>query len=118
MLVYIAAISGWIADNLLGQKTVMLGGILLCLGHGILAFDSELSFYIGCGFIILGVGGLKPNISSMVGGLPQGDDRRDLGFYIFYMGINLGAFLAPLFCGWVEKLTIGIMALDLLLWEC
>ena len=71
MLVYIAAIpGGWIADNLLGQKkTVMLGGILLCLGHGILAFDSELSFYIGCGFIILGVGGLKPNISSMVGGL-------------------------------------------------
>ena len=106
MLVYIAAIpGGWIADNLLGQKkTVMLGGILLCLGHGILAFDSELSFYIGCGFIILGVGGLKPNISSMVGGLyPQGDDRRDLGFYIFYMGINLGAFLAPLFCGWVGE---------------
>lgn len=106
MLVYIAAIpGGWIADNLLGQKkTVMLGGILLCLGHGILAFDSELSFYIGCGFIILGVGGLKPNISSMVGGLyPQGDERRDLGFYIFYMGINLGAFLAPLFCGWVGE---------------
>ena len=106
MLVYIAAIpGGWIADNLFGQKkTVMLGGILLCLGHGILAFDSELSFYIGCGFIILGVGGLKPNISSMVGGLyPQGDERRDLGFYIFYMGINLGAFLAPLFCGWVGE---------------
>ena len=106
MLVYIAAIpGGWIADNLLGQKkTVMLGGILLCLGHGILAFDSELSFYIGCSFIILGVGGLKPNISSMVGGLyPKGDERRDLAFYIFYMGINLGAFLAPLFCGWVGE---------------
>jgi POT family proton-dependent oligopeptide transporter len=106
MLVYIAAIpGGWIADNLLGQKKmVMLGGLLLCLGHGILAFDSELSFYIGCAFIILGVGGLKPNISSMVGGLyPPGDERRDLGFYIFYMGINLGAFLAPLFCGWVGE---------------
>ena len=106
MLVYIAAVpGGWVADNLLGQKkTVMLGGILLCLGHGILAFDSELSFYIGCGFIILGVGGLKPNISSMVGGLyPQGDERRDLGFYIFYMGINLGAFLAPLLCGWIGE---------------
>jgi POT family proton-dependent oligopeptide transporter len=80
MLVYIAAIpGGWIADNLLGQKkTVMLGGLLLCLGHGILAFDSELSFYVGCAFIILGVGGLKPNISSMVGGLyPPGDERRD-----------------------------------------
>ncbi len=106
MLVYIAAVpGGWVADNLLGQKkTVMLGGILLCLGHGILAFDSEWSFYIGCGFIILGVGGLKPNISSMVGGLySQGDERRDLGFYIFYMGINLGAFLAPLLCGWVGE---------------
>lgn len=106
MLVYLAAIpGGWIADNLLGQKKmVMLGGILLCLGHGILAFDSELSFYIGCAFIVMGVGGLKPNISSMVGGLyPKGDERRDLGFYIFYMGINLGAFLAPLFCGWVGE---------------
>ena len=106
MLVYLAAIpGGWIADNLLGQKKmVMLGGILLCLGHGILAFDSELSFYIGCAFIVMGVGGLKPNISSMVGGLyPKGDETRDLGFYIFYMGINLGAFLAPLFCGWVGE---------------
>jgi POT family proton-dependent oligopeptide transporter len=74
------------------------------LGHGILALDSELSFYIGCAFIVMGVGGLKPNISSMVGGLyPKGDERRDLGFYIFYMGINLGAFLAPLFCGWVGE---------------
>lgn len=106
MLVYLSCIpGGWIADNFLGQKkTVMFGGLLLCLGHGILAFDSELSFYIGCAFIVLGVGGLKPNISSMVGGLyPQGDERRDLGFYIFYMGINLGAFLAPLFCGWVGE---------------
>ena len=106
MLVYLAAIpGGWIADNLLGQKKmVMLGGVLLCLGHGILAFDSQLSFYIGCAFIVMGVGGLKPNISSMVGGLyPKGDERRDLGFYIFYMGINLGAFLAPIFCGWVGE---------------
>ena len=106
MLVYLAAIpGGWIADNFLGQKKmVMIGGILLCLGHGILAFDSELSFYIGCAFIVVGVGGLKPNISSMVGGLyPEGDERRDLGFYIFYLGINLGAFLAPLFCGWVGE---------------
>ena len=106
MLVYVAAIpGGWVADNLLGQKkTVMLGGLLLCLGHGILAFDSEVSFYIGCAFIILGVGGLKPNISSMVGGLyPKGDERRDLGFYIFYLGINLGAFFAPLLCGCVGE---------------
>ncbi len=106
MLVYVAAIpGGWIADNFLGQKKmVMLGGFFLCLGHAILAFDSELSFYIGCAFIILGVGGLKPNISSMVGGLySKGDERSDLGFYIFYIGINLGAFLAPLFCGWIGE---------------
>ena len=102
MLVYVASIpGGWVADKLLGQKkTVMVGGVLLCIGHSVLAFDSELTFYIGCLFIILGVGGLKPNISSMVGGLyKEKDERRDLGFYIFYMGINIGGFLAPIACG-------------------
>ena len=106
MLVYLASVpGGWIADNLLGQKkTVMLGGILLCIGHTILAFDTEVSFYIGCAFVILGVGGLKPNISSMVGGLyKKGDEKRDIGFYIFYMGINIGGFLAPLLCGWIGE---------------
>ena len=86
MLVYLASVpGGWIADNLLGQKkTVLLGGALLCVGHTVLAFDTEFSFYLGCFFVILGVGCLKPNISSMVGGLyPAGDERRDLGFYIF-----------------------------------
>ena len=106
MLVYLASLpGGWIADKILGQKkTVMLGGILLCIGHTILAFDNEISFYLGCFFVILGVGGLKPNISSMVGGLYQkGDERRDLGFYIFYMGINIGGFAAPILCGWVGE---------------
>src|SRR5210317_1288607 len=106
MLVYLASVpGGWIADNILGQKkTVMLGGILLCIGHSILAFDTEFSFYLGCLFVILGVGGLKPNISSMVGGLyPKGDERRDLGFYIFYMGINIGGFAAPILCGYVGE---------------
>ncbi|MDR5591951.1 peptide MFS transporter [Christiangramia sp. SM2212] len=106
MLVYVSSIpGGWVADKLLGQKkTVLLGGILLCIGHSVLAFDSEISFYVGCLFIILGVGGLKPNISSMVGGLyKQGDERRDLGFYIFYMGINIGGFLAPIACGFLAQ---------------
>ncbi|SDS50785.1 peptide MFS transporter [Gramella sp. MAR_2010_147] len=106
MLVYVSSIpGGWVADKLLGQKkTVLLGGILLCIGHSVLAFDSEMTFYIGCLFIILGVGGLKPNISSMVGGLyKQGDERRDLGFYIFYMGINIGGFLAPIACGFLAQ---------------
>ena len=99
MLVYVSSIpGGWIADRLLGQKkTVMLGGALLCIGHAVLALNSEMTFYLGCFFIILGVGCLKPNISSMVGGLyRQKDERRDLGFYIFYMGINIGGFW-PLF---------------------
>ena len=123
MLVYLACIpGGWVADNFLGQKkTVMIGGLFLCCGHGILAFDSEISFYVGCAFIILGVGGLKPNISSMVGGLyPKGDKRRDLGFYIFYMGINLGAFFAPLLCGWIGEtynwhLGFGIAAVGMII---
>ncbi|MBC9797738.1 peptide MFS transporter [Sinomicrobium weinanense] len=106
MLVYVASIpGGWLADRVLGQKkTVMVGGVLLCIGHSILALNSEISFYIGCFFIILGVGGLKPNISSMVGGLykPK-DERRDLGFYIFYMGINIGGFAAPIICGYVGE---------------
>ncbi|MBU2995467.1 peptide MFS transporter [Cellulophaga baltica] len=106
MLVYVSSIpGGWIADKLLGQKkTVMLGGALLCIGHAVLAFNSVASFYVGCLFIILGVGCLKPNISSMVGGLykPK-DERRDLGFYIFYMGINIGGFLAPILCGYIGE---------------
>ena len=106
MLVYLSSVpGGWIADKLLGQKkTVMLGGALLCVGHGVLALNSVTSFYVGCLFIILGVGCLKPNISSMVGGLykPK-DERRDLGFYIFYMGINIGGFLAPILCGYVGE---------------
>jgi len=106
MLVYMSSVpGGWVADRLLGQrKTVMLGGALLVIGHSVLALNSEISFYVGCAFIILGVGGLKPNISSMVGGLyrPK-DERRDAGFYIFYMGINLGALIAPLLCGWIGE---------------
>ena len=123
MLVYLASVpGGWVADRLLGQrKTVMLGGALLCIGHGVLAFNSEIAFYIGCLFIILGVGGLKPNISSMVGGLykPK-DERRDIGFYIFYMGINVGGFLAPILCGYIgEKYNwhygFGLAAIGMLL---
>ena len=106
MLVYVSSIpGGWIADRLLGQKkTVMLGGALLCIGHSVLALNSEMTFYLGCFFIILGVGCLKPNISSMVGGLYKAkDERRDLGFYIFYMGINIGGFLAPIVCGFIGE---------------
>lgn len=106
MLVYVASIpGGLLADKVLGQKrSVMLGGALLCIGHGILAVEAEWAFYTGLVFIILGVGALKPNISTMVGGLYRpGDDRRDVGFTIFYIGINVGAFLAAIIVGWVGE---------------
>ena len=106
MLVYVASIpGGWIADKFLGQKkSVLYGGVLLVAGHSILAVEELWAFYSGLGLIILGVGLLKPNISTMVGGLyKQGDIRRDKGFTIFYIGINLGAFLSSLIVGYVGE---------------
>ncbi len=106
MLVYVMAIPGGIiADKWLGQKkTVMVGGILLCAGHGILAIPTKAAFFTGLALIILGVGCLKPNISTMVGGLYKpGDIRRDKGFTIFYIGINIGAFLAGIIVGIVAS---------------
>ncbi|WP_037324732.1 peptide MFS transporter [Salinimicrobium terrae] len=106
MLVYVASIPGGIiADKLLGQKKAVLwGGIILVLGHGILAVEEMWAFYSGLGLIIIGVGLLKPNISTMVGGLyREGDLRRDKGFTIFYIGINLGAFLSSIIVGYVGE---------------
>lgn len=106
MMVYVMSMAGgWVADKYWGQKrTVLIGGILLCFGHGVLAVESIWAFYLGLSLIVLGVGGLKPNISTMVGGLyPPGDDRRDKGFTIFYIGINLGAFLSALVVGYVGE---------------
>ena len=106
MLVYVASIpGGWIADKFIGQKkSVLYGGILLVLGHSILAVEELWAFYTGLGLIVAGVGMLKPNISTMVGGLYQtGDIRRDKGFTIFYIGINVGAFLSSLIVGYVGE---------------
>ncbi|OWW26307.1 MFS transporter [Zobellia sp. OII3] len=106
MLVYVASIPGGIiADRILGQKkAVILGAILLVIGHSILAIEEMWAFYTGLGFIISGVGMLKPNISTMVGGLYKKDDiRRDKGFTIFYIGINIGAFLSSLIVGYVGE---------------
>lgn len=106
MLVYVMSIpGGFIADKWLGQKkTVLIGGLLLVAGHGTLAIPSETAFFVGLGLIILGVGCLKPNISTMVGGLYRpGDIRRDQGFTIFYIGINVGAFLAGLSVAYVAN---------------
>jgi POT family proton-dependent oligopeptide transporter len=104
MLVYVMSIpGGMIADKLIGQKkSVLWGAIILCLGHGVLVFTDIWAFYTGLGLVILGVGLLKPNISTMVGGLyKEGDIRRDKGFSIFYIGINLGALLSTLVVGLV-----------------
>ncbi len=106
MLVYVASIpGGWIADNFLGQKkSVIVGAVLLVIGHTVLAVEEMWAFYTGLGFIIAGVGMLKPNISTMVGGLyKKGDIRRDKGFTIFYIGINVGAFLSSLIVGYVGE---------------
>jgi len=107
MAVYVMSIPGGIiADRWLGQKkTVLLGGILLVFGHSVLAIDAIWAFAAGLTLIVLGVGGLKPNISTMVGGLyRKGDPRRDHGFTIFYIGINVGAFLASLVVGGVGEI--------------
>ncbi len=103
-LVYFTpAIGGMIADRLIGHKnSIILGGVLMCIGHFTMAFENETIFYISLGFLIIGNGFFKPNISSLVGGLyKEGDSRRDGGFTIFYMGINIGAAIAPLICGWL-----------------
>ena len=105
-LVYITSLpGGWLADRFLGQRRATLyGGILIMLGHISLAIPSMLSFYAGLGLVTLGTGLLKPNISTMVGELytPE-DERRDAGFSLYYMGINTGAFIAPLVCGWFAQ---------------
>ncbi len=100
-------IGGFIADRWLGQyRSVLLGGIIIALGHFTLAFPGLSFLYVGLTLIVLGTGLLKPNISTLVGSLYEpGDERRDAGFSIFYMGINLGAFLGPLIAG---KLAEGV----------
>ena len=114
MLVYVAGIPGGIiADRFLGQKkTVMIGGALLVLGHSILAIDNLTAFYTGLLFIILGVGGLKPNISTMVGGLyHKNDNRRDIGFKIFIWESILGHFYLQLSLEELVKYMDGTMDL-------
>ena len=98
---------GWIADNFLGaQRAVFSGGILIMIGHVLLAMHGLPFFYGGLAFVVLGTGLLKPCISSIVGELYSKEDaRRDAGFSIFYMGINIGAFTAPLVCGYLAEST-------------
>ena len=92
-------VGGLIADRLLGQRrTVILGGVLMAIGHFMMAFEALFLFALA--MLILGIGAFKPNISTQVGALyAPGDHRRDRACSIFYLGINIGAFLAPLVCG-------------------
>lgn len=96
---------GWIADNVLGSRNaVFWGGCIIALGHFSMAISSMPTFYLGLVLIVLGTGLLKPNVSALVGSLySPTDQRRDAGFSIFYMGINTGAFLAPLVCGYLGE---------------
>ncbi len=101
-MVYLACLpGGWLADHLLGaRRATVIGGISIMLGHLCLALPLTSSFYLGLVFIVIGTGLLKPNVSTLVGQLYAADDhRRDAGFSLYYMGINSGAFLAPLMCG-------------------
>src|SRR5262249_36253952 len=82
--------------------------ILMAIGQFLLVFEQIGVFYLALGFLIIGNGFFKPNMSTQVGRLyPQNDPRRDGAYTIFYMGINLGAFLAPLICGWLQENTVG-----------
>ena len=103
-LVYASTvIGGRVSDTLLGfRKSILLGGILMALGHFVLAIEYDIAFYLALGLIVVGNGFFKPNISTFVAALYQDNDpRKDSGFVIFYMGINIGGFVAPLLCGWL-----------------
>ena len=96
---------GWIADRLIGQRrSVLWGGVLIALGHYNLAIPAVATFYLGLTLIAFGTGLLKPNISAIVGDLyTEKGARRDAGFSIFYMGINVGGLFGPLICSWLGE---------------
>lgn len=103
-LVYASTvIGGRISDQILGMRnSIFLGGILMSIGHFVLAIENDIAFYLALSLIIVGNGFFKPNISTFVGALyEEGDVRKDSGFTIFYMGINIGGWVAPLLCGWL-----------------
>lgn len=109
--VYVLSLpGGWVADNLWGgKKAVFVGGVIIALGHFTMAgplvgLPDQPTFFLGLIFVVIGTGLLKPNVSAIVGDLyPEGGARRDAGFSIFYMGINIGAILGPLLCGIVGE---------------
>jgi POT family proton-dependent oligopeptide transporter len=106
MLVYLMGVpGGFIADRFIGHyRAVLIGGIVIACGHFTMAVPGLPFFFTGLGLIIIGTGLLKPNVSTIVGTLYSRDDpRRDAGFSLFYMGINTGAFFAPIVTGWLGQ---------------
>jgi POT family proton-dependent oligopeptide transporter len=107
--VYLGALpGGWVADRLLGsQRAVLVGGMIIAAGYFTLAVPRVDTFYLGLILVVIGTGLLKPNVSAIVGQLyPEGGARRDAGFTLFYMGINLGATIGPLICSYLgEKIN-------------
>lgn len=104
--IYLMSIpGGWIADNVLGtRRAVFVGGVIIALGHYSMAVPTIYTFFAGLVLIVLGTGLLKPNVSAIVGELYSPEDqRRDAGFSLFYVGINLGAFAAPLVCSYLGE---------------
>jgi POT family proton-dependent oligopeptide transporter len=108
-MVYMLCLGGgWVADRITGQRrAVLIGGIFIAVGEFCLVVPSDASFYSGLVLLMMGTGLLKGNVSTIVGQLyPKGDPRRDSGFSIFYMGINIGALVSPIFCGYIgEKIS-------------
>ncbi len=108
MAVYLSALAGgFIGDKIFGaRRAVLIGGIIIACGHFTIAFASTITLFIGMLLIVLGTGLLKPNMATIVGALYKpGDMRRDAGFSIFYMGVNVGAMLAPIVCGYLAQGT-------------
>ena len=105
MAYFMVVPGGWIADNILGhQKAVLIGALIIALGHFTLAIPIEQTFFLGLIFVVLGTGLLKGNISTIVGQLYEGqDDKRDAGYTIFYMSINIGSTLGFLICSWLGE---------------
>jgi POT family proton-dependent oligopeptide transporter len=105
MVYMFTLVGGWIADKLLGlRRSVFVGGVLIMLGHLSLALPRIGTFYLGLVLVVLGTGLLKGNVSAMVGQLYRPEDvRRDAGYSIYYMGVNLGGFLGPLVCGYLAQ---------------
>ena len=95
---------GWIADRLIGgQKAVWYGGIIIMTGHIVLAIPSDYSFFTGLILVVLGTGLLKPNVGALVGTLYSSEDqRRDAGYTLYYMGINIGSIIGYFICGWLQ----------------